>query len=133
MAVPEGWGGCLSNNSFEANENTRSLTRGDAHEIRWEAVADLLADGYKKTNTFTFPTDGVSHYVDMLLYNGDEYDAANRIDLRVKVSKATSGVDSIESASDVRYYNLQGAEVANPESGIYVKVCNGKTSKVVVK
>ena len=31
------------------------------------------------------------------------------------------------------YYNLQGIRVDNPADGIFVKVENGKSSKVVVK
>lgn len=38
----------------------------------------------------------------------------------------------IEEGAPV-YFNLQGVKVANPEKGIYVKVVNGKSSKVVVK
>lgn len=131
--VPEDWEGFLSYNSYEDNDETRALTRGDAHEIIWKNVSDMLEDGYKKKNTFTFPTDGVSHYVELYLYKDDKYDYGNLIDLRVNVKKATTGITSAEAAGNVRYYNLQGAEVAYPESGTYIKVSNGNASKVIVK
>ena len=46
-----------------------------------------------------------------------------------------NGVESIVTIDDSEavYYNLQGVKVANPEKGIYVKVSNGKASKVLVK
>ena len=45
-----------------------------------------------------------------------------------------SGVDSpeyIEEEGMVRYYNLQGEEVANPEKGIYIEVGKNKSKKVI--
>ncbi|MDE5840233.1 MAG: hypothetical protein K2H49_04870, partial [Muribaculaceae bacterium] len=33
--------------------------------------------------------------------------------------------------SGARYYNMQGAEVAEPQAGIYVKVANGKATKII--
>lgn len=45
-----------------------------------------------------------------------------------------SGISEIEAAgTDARYYNLQGVEVANPRNGVFVKVADGKASKVIVK
>lgn len=31
------------------------------------------------------------------------------------------------------YYNVQGVQVANPEKGLYIRVANGKASKILVK
>lgn len=42
-------------------------------------------------------------------------------------------VDTIEAAEgEAVYYNLQGVKVVNPERGIFVKVQNGKSSKVIL-
>lgn len=44
----------------------------------------------------------------------------------------TNGVSGIEAENgSVEYYNLQGVRVANPERGIFIRVENGKASKVV--
>ncbi|MDE6272852.1 MAG: hypothetical protein K2M31_07580 [Muribaculaceae bacterium] len=44
-----------------------------------------------------------------------------------------TGVEAVEVAEEAPvYFNLQGVKVANPENGIYVKVVNGKASKVVL-
>ncbi|MDE6681870.1 MAG: hypothetical protein K2J87_00410, partial [Muribaculaceae bacterium] len=50
-------------------------------------------------------------------------------------SKATSGVAEIEkaSAAEDAYYTLQGVKVANPTAGLYIRVADGKASKVLVK
>ncbi|MCM1376832.1 MAG: DUF6359 domain-containing protein [Clostridium sp.] len=53
--------------------------------------------------------------------------------LVVKGVKA-SGVEAIEAADgEAVYFNLQGVRVANPENGLYIKVVNGKSQKVLVK
>lgn len=38
-----------------------------------------------------------------------------------------------EEVGSIHYYNLKGEEVANPEAGVYVKVVNGKSTKVIKK
>lgn len=44
------------------------------------------------------------------------------------------GVDAIEAASgEAEYYSLQGVRVDNPENGMFIRVQNGKGSKVFVK
>lgn len=51
----------------------------------------------------------------------------------VEFTEAT-GVNEIEAVNgEARYYNLQGAAVENPENGIFVKVLNGKATKVVIR
>ena len=57
---------------------------------------------------------------------------------QIKIETTTSAplaVDTIgvdEADGEAIYYNLQGVRVANPEHGIFVKVVNGKASKVVM-
>lgn len=59
-----------------------------------------------------------------------KFDAKNN----VMFISGTTAVAEVEVAEGVaEYYNLQGVKVANPENGIYVKVLNGKATKVVVK
>lgn len=59
----------------------------------------------------------------------------NCIDYLVEKSTIDfTGVESIATEEGApEYYTLQGVKVANPENGIYVKVCAGKASKVLVK
>ena len=48
----------------------------------------------------------------------------------------TTGVDDIltdDANAPVEYYNLQGVRVANPESGLYIRVQGKKATKVLVK
>lgn len=49
-----------------------------------------------------------------------------------KICLDLSGVESIGAEDDgiVRYFNLQGIETTRPEKGIYIKVENGRSSKV---
>lgn len=44
------------------------------------------------------------------------------------------GVDSIVADNgEARYFTLQGMEVAQPEDGIYIRVANGKATKVIIR
>lgn len=46
----------------------------------------------------------------------------------------TTGIASIESAdNDAVYYDINGLRVVNPETGIFIKVSEGKTVKVIIK
>lgn len=48
----------------------------------------------------------------------------------------TTGINDItvsEANGEAVYYNLNGVKVANPESGLYIKVQGGKASKVIIK
>ncbi|MDE6811815.1 MAG: hypothetical protein K2J15_05630, partial [Muribaculaceae bacterium] len=48
-------------------------------------------------------------------------------------SSGSSFVENIEVVEEAVYYNLQGVQVSNPANGIYIKVANGKATRVVVK
>lgn len=94
-------------------------------------------------------------------YDMTKYDAATGIDLNyadglemaVKVNGATSdkqdftfsfagggivtGIDVVESGSEdvsVRYFDLSGVEIKAPtEAGVYIRVADGKASKITVR
>lgn len=52
----------------------------------------------------------------------------------ITITIDTSDVQEVAVAEgEAVYFNLQGQKVANPENGIYVKVVDGKASKVLVK
>ena len=40
------------------------------------------------------------------------------------------GLDNI---APTEYYNLQGLKIDNPANGLYIKIQNGKATKVIVK
>ena len=45
------------------------------------------------------------------------------------------GIDNIEedsTSTEERYFNLQGTEVKNPANGIFIRVKNGKATKVAL-
>lgn len=50
------------------------------------------------------------------------------------VEMIQTGVETIETAahSEAVYYNLQGIKVENPRNGMYIKICDGKTTKVIL-
>lgn len=46
----------------------------------------------------------------------------------------SDSVDGIEiEEGEAEYYNLQGVKVLNPENGLYIKVLNGKATKVIIR
>lgn len=45
-----------------------------------------------------------------------------------------TGIADVEAAEgEVMYFNLQGVRVANPESGLYIRVQGGKATKVMIR
>ena len=134
LAVPEGWDGFIGASDYDDPYEIEPLsTRSELNEYLWMPVSGLEGIGYKKCDSLKFNVDGDEHGGYMFLYKGDmAYYCAILIEDLV-MPAATVGVDSVESAAPARYYNLQGAEVSNPESGVYVKVVDGKSYKVIVK
>ena len=54
--------------------------------------------------------------------------------LTLATDKPSAGVEKIEGAASAPvYYNLQGQKVDNPNNGVFIRVINGKSSKVMVK
>lgn len=89
-----------------------------------------ISDGAIASNIWT-PSTTVSEVTFTKLAQGD-----NPAIKTMKVYYTDdSGVESVIviDEADAVYYNLQGAKVLNPDKGIYIKVVNGKSSKVLVK
>lgn len=56
--------------------------------------------------------------------------------LKINYEPTSTGVNDIiadDANAPVEYYNLQGVRVANPESGLYIRVQGKKATKVLVK
>lgn len=57
------------------------------------------------------------------------------LDTKAQTMQAVKGEDSVGSIEaaegEAVYYNLQGVKVQNPERGIFIRVANGRTQKVV--
>ncbi len=56
----------------------------------------------------------------------------NLKDMLLTISAPTSVIEEAIEEGDARWFNLQGVEVAEPTSGLYIKVTNGKTAKVLI-
>lgn len=50
--------------------------------------------------------------------------------LLIDVPNAVENIEAVEEGA-VRYFNLQGVEVSEPANGVFVRVANGKATKVV--
>lgn len=132
LGIPEGWDGWLIQGDF-TNAEVSPLAKVAPAE--WYPVDMMTQYGFYKANSFTIVADNVKNYISAYLYKDDQVDMANGYDISVKVAKSTIvGVEEIEAAETAaEYYTLQGVKVANPENGVYVKVCGGKAEKVVIK
>lgn len=90
-------------------------------------------DGIQKGTSLQFPADGITSVGLYYLYFDGRVDTGNPIQIAVMVDK-TTGVASVETEGNaVRYFNLYGVEVEEPESGIYVKVTGDKAEKIFIK
>lgn len=78
------------------------------------------------------------NYNEVMTLAGATAEALVSVKFNVKTNEmivtGTTAVAEVEVAEgDAVYYNLQGVQVVNPENGLYVKVVNGKATKVLVK
>lgn len=128
LPVPEGW------DSWYYMDYGTYSTRA-AYEPAWFPESVVTAQGYAKGNTFVVPVDkaeATEYSYSVMLGKGGMVDANSMMDLNIKVQyDATVGVSAIEAEGVAEYYNLQGLKVVEPKNGIFVKVVNGKATKVV--
>ena len=80
----------------------------------------VLPVGKKGTLSIIFDKDGENIYPTVYNFN-----------VAKDTPTAVEEIDGAEGAEAV-YYNLQGTRVYNPERGIFIKVANGKTQKVIL-
>lgn len=88
-----------------------SMTSGTLDGKTWTATDDTNKVTFGRTNTGNNPI----------------------IDTLTVYYTVGAGVEDIIAADDSQavYYNLQGQKVANPERGIFIKVVNGKSVKIM--
>lgn len=89
----------------------------------------------QKGNEFEFPADGQNKMAVLYLYAGEKVYTPKGVQLAMIVDPGENvGVESLDAVDGAaRYFNLQGVEVSDPIPGVYVKVADGKVSKVIVK
>ena len=74
------------------------------------------------------PNDAVSVYI----YHFVPGTVAEKLMFATKTS-AVEGIEMEDANAPVKYYNLQGVEVANPSNGIFIKVQGTKATKEYIK
>ncbi|MDE6234115.1 MAG: hypothetical protein K2M56_00010 [Muribaculaceae bacterium] len=137
--VPEGWTGYVGANFEDLGMGT-SIFRSskDDDDENWVPMDVFMQamGGLKETNTLTFQltSAGAPFMGGMYLYYGEKVYVAGSIVIQGDVKSGTVGVEAVEAVdADATYFNLQGVEVKTPGAGVYVKVANGKASKVVIR
>lgn len=158
--LPTGWSGILPiklNNSVN-NEDNDYLMTTRANESEFAPLdefkqnfTDMMGwfdvNAVEAGNPLVFPANGEKQLYICYLYlyddgtlAGDPEYAGNYVDISnsflivVDVKSKGSAVESINAIdTNANYYDVNGNKVAKPAKGIYVKVVDGKASKVVVK
>ncbi len=102
----------------------------DLKEMGFESYGNL-ANG-----VITFPTGSLMATSTLLLENGYGWlEVGSSNALTLDLNSATSAIESITGSVDespTRYFNLQGIEVASPESGsLYIKRQGGHSEKII--
>lgn len=104
------WGAATADEPYDFTKWTVDLT---------EAAAGTEA------NVFTLPA---------AIYKFDVNIENDTLKVRISKQGELSGLENIEAAeADVEYYNLQGVRVANPTTGIYIRVQGSKATKVSIR
>ena len=115
---------------FTENE-TAATAEGESNNASYAPNADnyktgidlsSLKEGKDHTITVHIAKNGAKASYNFLVTKDDDF------------TGSTTGVDTIgaEDNGEAVYYNLQGVRVMNPEKGIFIKVANGRSEKVVL-
>lgn len=135
VEVPAGWSNVISMIMTEAEDYEFSSLSVRREEAEWVPVESLTASGkFKLGSVITIPNKEATGSVSFVY--GDKADMGNyfQINSNVTYESDPTAVEVIEAVeADAVYYTLQGIEVKNPAHGIYVKVLNGKATKVAIK
>ncbi|MCM1153157.1 MAG: SusF/SusE family outer membrane protein [Muribaculum sp.] len=135
LAIPEGF-----DNWFVIN-----LPSGGAEPLATRAAEDWItaeqaaSNGYpgEFTNTVTVKAtaDGAKYSYGICPAKDNKILMSAMYFLDITATQETvSGVEGITvEGAEAVYFNVNGTRVANPENGLYIKVVNGKASKVIVK
>ncbi|MDE5996869.1 MAG: hypothetical protein K2G77_01525, partial [Muribaculaceae bacterium] len=142
LDVPEGWDGFISipyADTVVIGESGIGPKKTRAEEPYWMGIDEVIDRGGEKGNKFTFTPDGEEQDVMVCLYKGDMVDVGNWIALENNgvVSRADSDPSAVEGI-DVKdttsaYYDMNGRKIAKPAKGVYVKLTDGKATKVLLK
>ncbi|MDE6217665.1 MAG: hypothetical protein K2F64_01545, partial [Muribaculaceae bacterium] len=131
LDVPAGFTGfaIISDDSYD--EEIEGLS---TRAIEWVALSDFQAMGINPILGNSFTVNKAAEYMTYSAFPMYKDKIAYEFyPITVHFANdVTSGVEAIEAEGVAEYYNLQGVKVANPENGIFVKVVNGKASKVVL-
>ena len=120
-----------STDSGIGDANFRKLPQQAEYWLDAEAV---ISQGFTASNVIVVPADGKLRQYGFYLGAEGKVDTYNMYLLQATVKDKTSGVAAIETVeAGAEYFNLQGVRVTNPVNGMFIKVADGKVSKVVVK
>ncbi|MDE7345534.1 MAG: hypothetical protein K2N48_02200 [Muribaculaceae bacterium] len=135
IEVPEGWDNFIAYSDVDYNYDIMPYVSKKVMPTEWWPLDEMLEEGLRLTNTLTFPADGEEHYAQFMLVKDGFADVMNSININVLVSKSSgTAVESVDSVDgNATYYDMNGGKIAKPAKGIYVKVVDGKATKVVVK
>lgn len=136
LGIPVGFDGylCMNMNDYQGGEHQEFKVRKAGEESVWANKAEMLAyPGIKETDSTTFNVDADDQYAQFYLVKGDQVlNVPVTVTSNVTKDLGTS-VEGIEAAAEASYYTVDGIKTAVPTAGIYIKVVNGKASKVIVK
>ena len=107
---------------------------GPLHEGKFEeATKEVTTYSAESGHNFTFKLSGLDRKNDqeVSLYAVAGPYTSETV-TKVFHAATTTGVEGIEAENgEVRYFNLQGVKVNNPDKGVFVKVTGNKVEKVV--
>ena len=158
--TPDGvanWYVCGLNGVYELTEDwmlsqvgTTNVYKRDVYIVETAGKVKISDDGWAHQYGTNLPEDNFIDPTNMEVYlevvNGEGGDVPYELEegtytVTFDLDELTltfangSGVETIVMGGEGQavYYNLQGMKVQNPENGLFVKVLNGKATKVIVR
>lgn len=130
--LPDGWDGIIG--GFFSFGIMKKAPAGWATINEFHQEMGGMIEDITEGLTITIPVDGEIHMGQYYLYSDGYVDIQHGFMVLATIEKSMpDGVTEIGSGTTARYFNLQGAEVAAPGNGVFIRIADGKASKVIMK
>lgn len=133
--------GCSLYGLFIPSKTGTAQSNVNVHAVAPETITVTDSEGIdhtmqklSDTNEYTYNSPAAGYYI-IMARDADGNLSEPAIYVVGNSVSGSVGIDNIEedsTSTEERYFNLQGTEVKNPANGIFIRVKNGKATKVAL-
>ncbi|MDE5842863.1 MAG: hypothetical protein K2H35_03910 [Muribaculaceae bacterium] len=137
FTVPEGWSNLAIETPFMENDpDINPLTRAavSEEEDAWMPAEFAYTMGMTLTDSIKLPASDETYELRICLVDNNRIYKDKMYVLEATISEKTStGINTVNAAEGLpTFYTLEGIKVINPDKGVYIRIANGRVSKVIL-